>query len=86
MAFGRNGSRLPPMSALTFLFNSTEEHARVFAARFAEELPDIRFVRSSDPHDTAEIRNLITWTAPENLHRFSNLEILFSIGAAIDPA
>lgn len=39
----------PAESALTFLFNSTEEHARVFAARFAEELPDIRFARSPIP-------------------------------------
>lgn len=69
---------------MTFLFNSTDERARVFAARFAEELPDIRFIRSSDPHDPAEIRYLITWTAPENLDRFTNLEILFSIGAGID--
>lgn len=69
---------------MTFLFNSTDERARVFAAQFAKELPDIRFVRSSDPHDPAEIRYLITWTAPENLHRYANLEILFSIGAGID--
>lgn len=69
---------------MAFLFNSTDERARVFAARFAEELPDIRFIRSSDPFDPADIRYLITWTAPENLDRFSNLEILFSIGAGID--
>jgi glyoxylate/hydroxypyruvate reductase A len=69
---------------LTFLFNSTEERARVFAARFAEELPDLRFIRGSEAYDPAEIRYLITWTAPEDLHRFSNLEILFSIGAGID--
>ena len=67
--------------ALTFLFNSTDERARVFAARFADELPDIRFIRSGDPHDPADIRYLITWTAPENLHRYANLEILVSIGA-----
>jgi glyoxylate/hydroxypyruvate reductase A len=69
---------------LTFLFNSTDERARVFAARFAEQLPDLRFVRSGDPHDPADIRYLITWTAPDDLHRYSNLEILFSIGAGID--
>lgn len=69
---------------MAFLFNSTDERARVFAARFAEELPDIRFIRSSDPFDPADVRYLITWTAPENLDRFSNLEILFSIGAGID--
>jgi len=71
-------------SALTFLFNSTDERARVFAARFAEELPDIRFIRSSENYDPTEIRYLITWTAPDDLARYSNLEILFSIGAGID--
>jgi glyoxylate/hydroxypyruvate reductase A len=71
-------------SALTFLFNSTEERAQVFAARFAEALPDIRFIRSSEPYDPADIRYLITWTAPDDLARFINLEILFSIGAGID--
>jgi glyoxylate/hydroxypyruvate reductase A len=56
----------------------------VFAARFAEALPDIRFIRSSEPYDPAAIRYLITWTAPEDLACFTNLEILFSIGAGID--
>jgi len=69
---------------LTFLFNSTEERARVFAVRFAEELPDIRFVRNGDAFDPADVRYLITWTAPDDLGRFSSLEILFSIGAGID--
>jgi glyoxylate/hydroxypyruvate reductase A len=69
---------------LTFLFNSTEERAQIFAARFAEALPDMRFIRSSEPYDPAEIRYLITWTAPDDLARFTNLEILFSIGAGID--
>jgi glyoxylate/hydroxypyruvate reductase A len=69
---------------VTFLFNSTEERAKVFAERFAAELPDVRFIRGSDSYDPAEIRYLITWTAPNDLDRFSNLEILFSIGAGID--
>ncbi|APF39202.1 glyoxylate/hydroxypyruvate reductase A (plasmid) [Chelatococcus daeguensis] len=69
---------------MTFLFNSTEERARVFAVRFAEELPDIRFVRNGDAFDPADVRYLITWTAPDDLGRFSSLEILFSIGAGID--
>lgn len=69
---------------MTFLFNSTDERARVFAARFAEELPDVRFLRTGDDYDPADIRYLVTWTAPDDLHRLSNLEILFSIGAGID--
>jgi glyoxylate/hydroxypyruvate reductase A len=69
---------------LTFLFNSTDERARVFSARFAEELPDIRFLKAGDAYDPADIRYLVTWTAPDDLHRLANLEILFSIGAGID--
>lgn len=69
---------------MTFLFNSTEERAQVFAGRFAEALPDIRFVRSSEPYDPSEIRYLITWTVPDDVARFTNLKILFSIGAGID--
>ncbi|POR45199.1 2-hydroxyacid dehydrogenase [Bosea psychrotolerans] len=69
---------------MAFLFNSTEERAKVFAARFAEAMPDLRFLRSSEPYDPADIRYLITWTAPDDLARFTNLEILFSIGAGID--
>lgn len=69
---------------MAFFFNSTDERARVFAARFAEELPDIRFLRRGDHYDPSEIRYLITWTAPDDLDRFSGLEILFSIGAGID--
>ena len=69
---------------MTFLFNSTDERARVFSARFAEELPDIRFLKAGDAYDPADIRYLVTWTAPDDLHRLANLEILFSIGAGID--
>ena len=69
---------------MTFLFNSTDERARVFAARFAEELPDVRFLRAGDDYDPSDIRYLVTWTAPDDLHRLANLEILFSIGAGID--
>ncbi len=34
-----------------------------------------------EPHD---VRYVITWTAPDDLDRYRNLEILFSIGAGVD--
>ncbi len=34
--------------------------------------------------DPDAVRYLITWTAPEDLARYGNLEILFSIGAGVD--
>lgn len=69
---------------MSFLFNSTEERARVFAARFAEALPDLRFIRGNEAYDPADIRYLVTWTAPDDIARFTNLEIVFSIGAGVD--
>lgn len=69
---------------MTFLFNSDAARAKIFAAQFGKELPDVPF--SSDPLtvDADSVRYLITWTAPDNLARYKNLEILFSIGAGVD--
>jgi len=69
---------------MAFLFNSDAERASVFAAEFARELPELRFVADPSGIDPAEVRYLLTWTAPDDLHRYSNLEILFSIGAGVD--
>jgi glyoxylate/hydroxypyruvate reductase A len=69
---------------MAFLFNSDAERARVFAAEFARELPELRFVADPNGIDPAEVRYLLTWTAPDNIDRYSNLEILFSIGAGVD--
>lgn len=69
---------------MAFLFNSDAERAKVFAAEFARELPDLHFTADPDGIDPAEVRYLLTWTAPDNIDRYSNLEILFSIGAGVD--
>jgi len=69
---------------MAFLFNSTPERARVFAGAFARELPDLRFVADRDAVDPTDVRYLLTWTAPADLKRYANLEILFSIGAGVD--
>lgn len=69
---------------MTFLFNSDPKRAAVFAEAFSRELPDVPF--SSDPAAVTpeDVRYLITWTVPEDLARYRNLEILFSIGAGVD--
>ncbi|WEX78958.1 glyoxylate/hydroxypyruvate reductase A [Sinorhizobium numidicum] len=69
---------------MTFLFNSDAKRGLIFADAFSRELPDIPF--SMDPATVKpdDVRYLITWTVPENLARYRNLEILFSIGAGVD--
>ncbi|KAA1184688.1 glyoxylate/hydroxypyruvate reductase A [Rhizobium tropici] len=69
---------------MTFLFNSDARRGHIFQQAFARELPDISF--STDPLsvDPDAVRYLISWTVPDDLPRYRNLEVLFSIGAGID--
>ncbi|TIQ29661.1 MAG: glyoxylate/hydroxypyruvate reductase A [Mesorhizobium sp.] len=69
---------------MTFLFNSDARRGAVFADAFAKELPDLPFEMDGATVDPDTVRYLITWTVPDNLARYRNLEILFSIGAGVD--
>ncbi|CDX24326.1 putative 2-hydroxyacid dehydrogenase [Mesorhizobium sp. ORS 3324] len=69
---------------MAFLFNSDARRGAIFAEAFAKELPDLPFAMDAATVDADAVRYLITWTVPENLARYGNLEILFSIGAGVD--
>ena len=69
---------------MTFLFNSDARRGAVFAEAFAGELPDLPFAMDATTVDPDTVRYLITWTVPESLARYRNLEILFSLGAGVD--
>ncbi|ANN57642.1 glyoxylate/hydroxypyruvate reductase A [Mesorhizobium loti NZP2037] len=69
---------------MTFLFNSDARRGAIFAEAFAKELPDVPFTMDAATVDPDAVRYLIAWTAPEDLARYRNLEILFSIGAGAD--
>lgn len=69
---------------MTFLFNSDARRGAVFADAFARELPDVPFTMDAATVDPDTVRYLISWTVPDNLGRYRNLEILFSIGAGVD--
>lgn len=69
---------------MTFLFNSDARRGAIFADAFAKELPDVPFTTDAATVDPDAVRYLISWTVPDNLARYSNLEILFSIGAGVD--
>jgi glyoxylate/hydroxypyruvate reductase A len=69
---------------VTFLFNSDPTRGAVFRDMFARELPDLPFTCDRAEVDPDEVRYLITWTVPETLASYRNLEILFSIGAGVD--
>lgn len=69
---------------MAFLFNSDAERAKVFANAFAHALPDLPFLTRAEAFDPADIRYLLTWTIPDDIARYTNLEVLFSIGAGVD--
>ena len=69
---------------MAFLFNSHIARGAVFREIFARELPDLEFFHSSESVVPENVRYLLTWTAPDDISRYRNLEVLFSIGAGVD--
>ena len=69
---------------MSFLFNSDAARGAVFREIFASALPDLEFVQPGDEVTPENIRYLLTWTVPEDIDRYPNLEVLFSIGAGVD--
>jgi glyoxylate/hydroxypyruvate reductase len=69
---------------MTFLFHSDAARGAIFAEAFARELPDLPFSMDPTTVDPDAVRYLITWTIPDNLARYRNLEMVFSIGAGVD--
>jgi glyoxylate/hydroxypyruvate reductase A len=69
---------------VTFLFNSDAARGAVFREMFERELSELPFTADSATVDPDEVRYLITWTPPDMVASYRNLEILFSIGAGVD--
>lgn len=69
---------------MTFLFNSDARRGEIFRQALAAELPHLPFSMDVSGVDPDTVRYLITWTVPEDIGRYRNLEILFSIGAGVD--
>lgn len=69
---------------MSILINFDAERATVFAGIFAQEMPDVEVLTPKDAIDPAKVKYLLTWQTPDNIDEFSNLEILFSIGAGVD--
>lgn len=73
-----------PDGSMQFLFNSDEKRGAIFREVFAAELPEIEVVVGEAAADPGRVRYLMTWTVPADLARYSNLEIVFSLGAGVD--
>ena len=69
---------------MAILYKSEPARGAAWAPIFARELPDQPFHIWPDIGDPESIRFMVAWTLPEDMHRFRNLEVLYSIGAGID--
>lgn len=69
---------------MTFFFNSDAKRGEIFRQALARDLPELPFSMDTESVDPDAVRYLITWTVPEDIGRYRNLEILFSIGAGVD--
>jgi len=69
---------------MTFLFNSDVHRGTIFREAFARDLPDLPFSMDPATVDPESVRYLMTWTVPDDLKRYRNLEVLFSLGAGVD--
>jgi glyoxylate/hydroxypyruvate reductase A len=69
---------------MTFLFNSDAQRGVVFRGAFARELPHLPFAIDPATVNSDLVRYIISWTVPQGLERYRNLEILFSVGAGVD--
>lgn len=69
---------------MVFLFNSDAARGAIFREMFAQQLPDVEFAHNSENPDPDRVRYLFTWTVPEDIARYRNLEVLFSLGAGVD--
>jgi glyoxylate/hydroxypyruvate reductase A len=69
---------------MAFLFNSDAARGAVFRQLFARELPDLEFYHCDESIDPERVRYLLTWKAPDDVSRYRNLEVVFSIGAGVD--
>ncbi|MFO1148031.1 MAG: glyoxylate/hydroxypyruvate reductase A [Alsobacter sp.] len=69
---------------MAFLFQSDAARGEAFRDAFARERPDVDFHTDAGGVDPDDVRYLLTWTLPEDIARYRNLEVLFSIGAGVD--
>jgi len=69
---------------MTFVFNSDAQRGAVFREAFARELPHLPFAIGPATVSPGDVRYIITWSVPEALEQYRNLDILFSVGAGID--
>ena len=70
---------------MSFLYKADPVRGAQWAARFAQQAPDLPFRIWPDLGDAAAVRYLAAWQPPDDpVALLPNLEVVFSVGAGID--
>lgn len=69
---------------MTFLYKSEPYRGAVWQRIFAERLPALPFRIWPDVGNPADVAYMAVWMPPDDLSRFTNLQVLFSVGAGVD--
>jgi glyoxylate/hydroxypyruvate reductase A len=70
---------------MSVLYRSDPVRGRIWAGRFAAEMPELAFHIWPEPCDPAAVEYLIAWQPPAQLlASLRNLKVLFSVGAGVD--
>ncbi|PRD43598.1 glyoxylate/hydroxypyruvate reductase A [Phyllobacterium phragmitis] len=69
---------------MTLLCNMDEARAAAFAKVFQSSLRDIPLSLDAASVEPEDVRYLLSWKVPDNIARYTNLEVMFCTSAGID--
>ncbi|TFZ05630.1 glyoxylate/hydroxypyruvate reductase A [Ramlibacter henchirensis] len=70
---------------MAFVYKGEPRRGAIWAAQFAQKMPQLAFRTWPDIGDASQVRFLAAWQPPERIaEALPNLEILFSVGAGVD--
>ena len=69
---------------MTCFVNIDAARGTLLRRHLAEVLPALDVVLQGEDLDPEAVRYLVTWKLPEDLARFTRLEVIFSVGAGVD--
>lgn len=69
---------------MAIIYQGKADRGQVWQELFAAEMPELGFHLLPETGDPAAVIYAATWAAIPDLHRFANLQVLFSSGAGVD--
>lgn len=69
---------------MALLYLHAPENAGIYREALAAAFPHLRFETDPEALNPQDVRYMVTWAVPQNIARYSNLELLLATGAGAD--